>query len=96
MNTKTKILSFIVMFAIAILVGSCKKDSILNPYGNCDNLAIAVSTAASNFSSNPTVANCEAYKDALQDYVNGCAGYTLYNAAYQDAINDLDCSDYNQ
>ena len=95
MNTKVKILSFFVMFAVAMLVGSCKKDSII-PGVNCTNLATAVSTAASNFSSNPTVANCEAYKDALQDYVNGCAGLAIYNAAYQNALDDLDCSDYDQ
>lgn len=82
------------MFTVAMLVGSCKKDSI-TPFGNCDNLAAAVSTAASNFTSNPTEATCEAYRDALQDYINGCAGWGLYNALYQDVIDDLNCSDYN-
>lgn len=96
MNTKTKVLSFIVMFAIAMLVGSCKKDSVLNPLNtaDCATLSLNVSNAANAFGMDPTVANCEAYKDALQEYVNKCAGIAGYNAAYQDAIDDLDCSDY--
>ena len=97
MKSRTKIFSFIVMFAIAILVGSCKKDSVLDPFNtaDCSNLAVNVSNAGTAFGTNPSVATCEAYKKALQDYVNGCASLAGYNAAYQDQIDDLDCSEYN-
>ena len=96
MNSKSRIFSFLIIFTIAMLVGSCKKDSVLNPLGNCDNLATAVSQAANVFIANPTVATCEAYKDALQNYIDGCTGYAYYNAAYQGAIDDLDCTDYEE
>lgn len=95
MNSRTKIFSFVIMFAIAMLVGSCKKDSVLNPLnaGDCTKLAENINTALEAYINNPSVATCESYKSALQDYANGCAGFAGYNAAWAAAIDDLDCSE---
>lgn len=95
MNTKVKILSFFVMFAVAMLVGSCKKDSILNPYGNCNNLATDFSNAYQTWVSDPSVANCEAMVDAYNDYVSGCSGWVGF-VAHGDLLDEADCAESGQ
>jgi hypothetical protein len=36
----------------------------------CVNLITAVTTASNNYASEPTKANCEAYKTAMQNWIN--------------------------
>lgn len=96
MNTKTRILSFVVMFAVAILVGSCKKDSILDPFSNCDKLANDFSNAYQAYISNPSQATCEAFVDAYEDYLNGCSGWIGWNPVYDHMLDDVDCSEEGQ
>jgi hypothetical protein len=66
----------------------------------------AMSAAATTYALNPTVANCNAYKDAAQDYIDAlepygnCATLTGQNRTdWQNALNDaqaeinqIDCS----
>jgi hypothetical protein len=94
MNTKTKILSFLVMFAVAMLMGSCKKESILNPVSNCDKVLEDFTNAYQAYLTDPTVANCETLEDAYNDYVNGCSGWIGYTAYGN--MDDFNCSEGGQ
>lgn len=82
---KSKIVIYVSLLAISM--GSCDKSNPLNPEGACfggnwsaqyaDELE-AWSTAAQEYSNNPTTANCNKYKAAAKDYL--------------DALNDVyDC-----
>lgn len=67
----------------------------------------ALTAAAQTYSTNPTIANCNAYKNAAQAYVNAlspygdCAALTfqqrtswqeVLNSAQQ-SVNEIDCSE---
>ncbi|CAG5016676.1 hypothetical protein DYBT9275_05606 [Dyadobacter sp. CECT 9275] len=65
---------------------NCKKDSVLNPQ-NCSNSAEKASTAATNYGTNPTKANCEAYKNAVKDLFKSCPTY--YTGATKDALDEF-------
>ena len=95
MKSRTRIFSFVMMFSIAMLVGSCKKDSVLNPLnaGDCTKLIEDYQSALEAYLNNPSVATCEAYKSSLQDYADGCAGFAGYNATLAASIDDIDCSE---
>ncbi|MBN1952829.1 MAG: hypothetical protein JW801_16620 [Bacteroidales bacterium] len=60
----------------------------------CESKGEAVSEAATVFINNMTETTCEDYKDALTDYVDACRLYAAYNASYEEAISEWDCSDY--
>jgi len=50
---------------------ACKKDKAVD----CDGINKTMTDAATAYGTNPTSANCSAYKKALQDYMNSsCAG----------------------
>jgi hypothetical protein len=98
MNRRTKVLSFLILFAIAMLVSSCKKDPLnpLNPLGNCDQLAADFSEAYNAYLTSPSVATCEAFVDAYEDYINGCASWAGWNPAYDNMLDNVDCSEEGQ
>ncbi len=69
MKKTITILAASVVFASLLTFGSCKKDDDGN---SCTDLANKASTAAMNYSSNPNSENCQAYKTAITNYVDGC------------------------
>ena len=92
MNQIQKIFAVICIAAVPFF-GSCGKD---DPVGcsyltEVQNEADALTTALTTYSNDPSIANCNAYKDAYQDYLdaldehNGCV-LVGEQAAYQDAI----------
>jgi hypothetical protein len=68
-----KIYSMLVLACMLFLINGCSKakDSV-----DCSSLSQAVATAASTYSANLTPANCNAYKTAIQNYINGCSVIT--------------------
>jgi len=74
------------VFALAVFITSCSED---NPV-SCAAKLTEVTSASLDFSSNPTTTTCEAYKTALQDYIN-CDG-VVDKQYYQTELDNLDCS----
>lgn len=98
MFMKKSLLGILAVLLISLTLNSCKKD-VLNPTGigtNCANAADDISAAVNAFTSNPSSSTCEAYKSAMLDYVNSCAGYAYYTASYEDIIEGMDCSQYDE
>lgn len=87
---------------ITISMSGCKKANPLG-LGGCDDLvkkSEAFSEAAQSFSENTSVANCEKYKKAGEDYLKAARNCNLYpelrEAAEQAmaAWGDMDCSEF--
>lgn len=107
---KTKLFMISTAMVALLMTMACSKDNPLNPLG-CGNgtWAIQVSDeatawaqAASNYSSDPTTANCNNYKNAAKDYLNalegvrGCvAGVSQaeFNEAIAEAKKEVDEAD---
>ncbi|PLX04531.1 MAG: hypothetical protein C0595_02940 [Marinilabiliales bacterium] len=84
------ILTASVLFVTLLTFGSCKKDDNGN---SCTELANAASTAAMNYSSNPDSENCQAYKVAITNYVDGCAVIEQsVKEQYLAALEGLNCN----
>ncbi len=84
-----KVLSFIAitLFTTAILTSSCSED---NPISCATKLA-DVLDAQTDYNSDQSDANCNAYKSALEDYID-CDGITSTNKTlYQTALENLPC-----
>ena len=107
MNTSTKTFLFALVVSCAFIF-SCGKDSAVgcgsNFYGELENEITAFTDAATTYSTDPSVANCEKYKDALRDYFNafeglrGCYGAGASKAEFdaaikeaQDNVDDFEC-----
>lgn len=76
---KSNLEQSILTFAIVMLFISCSKD--LNNESNClqkhTTYLDKTNTAAQKYGQNPTVDNCKAYKESIQEYINqtkGCTG----------------------
>ena len=82
----------VLMSIACVSLNSCKKAAdILS--GDCNHLIEAYTDAANAYTLDPSVENCEAYVDALEDYVNGCAILTAQQKQeFQNDINNADCS----
>jgi len=84
--------AFIALFAITMIGGtvvSCKKDK-----KDCTAAIKKASDAATAFIQNQSVENCNAYKAAIHELLDGdCAGSISADqkAAYQEALEDYDC-----
>ena len=72
-----KLLSSIVPLAIVLALGCSKKDNDPGPLG-CGNNATKFTETLTTYASNPTKANCEAYKKAVVGYIKSCGA--LYTA----------------
>ncbi|HYE53848.1 MAG TPA: hypothetical protein VD996_03365 [Chitinophagaceae bacterium] len=74
---------------LSVSMTACKKDKA----EDCTALAQAVSDKGAAYMTSSTAANCNAYKAALNDYVNSsCSQLTAdQKALYQEMIADLDC-----
>jgi len=85
---KVLLLGVVALFAAGTLfVTSCKDD---NPVSCTQKLADVID-ASSDYSLDPSTANCEAYKSALQDYIN-CDGLNAVDkTAYQTTLEALPC-----
>ena len=80
--------SLVVLFSLAVFTTtSC--DEV-----DCTKKALEVTEAAKDFTSNPTSATCNAYKDALEDYIDCDGALAATKASYETALAALDCSLY--
>ena len=103
MNTSTKTFLFALVVSCTVIF-SCGKDSAVgcgsNFYADLENEINGLSDAATAYSTDPSVANCEKYKDALGNYFNAfeglrsCYGVGVnkaeFDAAIKEAQDDLD------
>lgn len=80
----TLVLSSYLCFVL--LFSYCKKSSSPSPV-NCSTNAVKVSDAISTWGSNPTIANCEAYKNAVKDFYKSCP--TFYTGATKKDLDDF-------
>jgi uncharacterized protein YaaR (DUF327 family) len=82
-----KTLLIIALFVLASSVAiSCKKK-----IDNCSDLISKVNATGTTYGLNPTTANCQAYKTALNNFL-GCPVITAQErAAYQQLFNQLTC-----
>jgi len=97
---RSKIYILLVVLGMVFLFDGCSKkdkdDGVVNL--TCEQLANNYINAATVFNEpgNQTEANCEAWKDALEDFVNGCDYYAGYNKEeLQQTLSQIDCSIYN-
>lgn len=83
---------FMVLFALAMVSNSCDKVDD-NPF-NCTQLATDYLAAYSNYTSDPSAANCIELKNEIQDYLDSdCPALTdTYRAELQTELNSLDCN----
>ncbi len=98
MNRLTQFFAFLVFFSL-ILTTACKKEST-NRCGDNFNYALelqaeanGLSAAASVYANDPTTENCEAYKAAVQAYLDAAEDLddcvlASERAAYQQAIDE--------
>ena len=88
-----KIIFCAMIFALPLLLSNCKKSCSNDDVVNATN---ALNEAASELNADPTsVAKCNAYKAAAEDWideVDGCDGVTAQDIQdVQDAIDSIDC-----
>ena len=84
---KVLLFTAVTLFTVGILATSCSDD---NPISCATKLADVVD-AQSVYLNDDSDANCNAYKDALQDYIN-CDGIAQTDkATYQSAMEALPC-----
>lgn len=109
-TVKTKLLAIVCLVATTVTTISCSKNNPLNPLGcgsgtwaiQVSDEAAAWASAASDFSSDPTTANCQTYKNAANDYLNALDGVRAcvagvsqaeFNEAIAEAKQDVDEAD---
>lgn len=96
---RTKIYIFLMLLGMVFLFDGCKKDKDDDgPIGkSCEELATDYVNAYTTFAGAMTEANCEAWKDALEDFIKGCPVYAGYNMEeLQQELDEIDCSQFNQ
>jgi len=76
-------------FSITLLLGLASLVFVMNGCKkvNCTELASAYTDTYLEYISNPTDANCEAFADALREYVDKCTPGKMYD----DMLDDLNC-----
>lgn len=83
-----------VCIIVLSLVGCGKNGVTAIDSHKCEAKAKAVADATALYTSSPTKANCEAFKNALQDYVNeggGCGVTATDLSAARATIDNLTC-----
>lgn len=88
--------SALIIFSFLTVLGSCRKIVEDTLQERCDNSYDEASEAYSDFLTNPTEASCEEFKDKWDDYTDDCFNSAYYNAALDNAFDDLDCSQYGK
>ncbi len=81
------VLAAVALISLPVVMTSCDED---NPV-NCTQMLDDVLDTAAAFIDTPTSTTCNAYKEALKDYVN--SDCTLANF-YQSDYDELSCSIY--
>lgn len=81
-----------VLFSALILglvfTTSCNKDDD-GGGKSCEQRIEDINDAGSDYIENPSVSNCEKYRNAIENYVDSdCAGGSIY----EDILTELDCS----
>jgi uncharacterized lipoprotein YajG len=90
---RMKIFGVLMMLSMVFLINGCSKKD--NKVDNCSALATSFTNAASAFTSNPTKQTCDAYIQALKNYVNGCATLTpSLKQTYDQILNAQNCSGF--
>ena len=83
-------ISLLCLLAVAC---SKSKDGGISPQANCDNLSEKYVAALNAYASNQSVANCQSFKNSLNDLVSKCAILTAQQKAdYTAAMADLKCN----
>jgi len=81
-------------FVLTLVTVSCKKDEISNTE-KCDQLIVTYQQAVSDYAVNPNTETCEAFVQALENYINGCSILTaMQRQEFQEEIDGADCSQY--
>jgi hypothetical protein len=97
---RSKIYILLMVLGMVFMFDGCsKKDKDSDVALDCEQLANNYVNAWTAFitEGNQTEANCEAWKDALEAFINGCDYYTGYNKEdLQQQLSEIDCSVYNQ
>ena len=88
--------SVLIIFSFLTVLVSCHKIVEDTLQQRCENLLDTATDVSNTFVNNPTEATCEDYKDALQDYIDGCRSYTYYNQALEASLASIDCSVYGK
>lgn len=86
------------LLGMVFLFDGCKKDKDDDgPIGkSCEELAADYVNAYTAFAGSMTEANCEALKDALQDFLDGCPYYAGYDREeLQQDLNEIDCTQFS-
>ena len=103
MNTSTKTFLFALVVSCAFMF-SCGKSGTVgcgnNFYSDLENEINGLTDAATVYSTDPSLANCEKYKDALRDYLGAFEGLRScygvgankaeFDAAVKEAQDDVD------
>jgi len=79
-----------VALVVTLSIGvGCKKDSPVD----CAAQVNKVTAAQTAYATNDSKANCDAYKSALQDYLNGCGSSlgSSERASFQSIVDDMTC-----
>lgn len=77
---------FSAYLCLVVVMGCSKKDTAPTPQ-NCSDNATKVTAAATAYGTNPTKANCEAYKIAVRDFYKSCQAF--YTGAQKEALDEF-------
>jgi len=80
------------MLGMVFLINGCSKKDSTNNVDNCASLLTSFTNAYTAFATNQTQQTCNAYIQALRNYVNGCATLTpAQKQSYNQELNSADC-----
>ncbi len=90
---RTKIFVTVLLVSTVFLMNGCSKKE--KTTDNCVTLSVKLSNAYSAFAANQTQATCEAYVQAIDNYLNGCDLIdAVTRAEYEDWRDSENCSDF--
>jgi uncharacterized protein YceK len=91
---KSMVFVGLMMFFTIILLSGCKKEETKTE--NCNELHTNYASATTAFITAPSEATCNAYKEALVAYLNGCAILSPADKKeLQDTLDDEDCKGFD-
>lgn len=89
---KLRLPLLVLTFSMTIFFLSCSKENNSSCAERHTKYLDKTNAAAQKYGSNPTVANCNAYKTAIQEYINktkGCPG--AQTKSLTELLNSIDC-----